>query len=95
MDSTRCGYAPEESVALNARIGDRVRALPGARPVTMAPTALLRGRVWMNPVHVEEQFGAGHGAHMMTVAPGCLDTMKIRLDAASSLATTRTRLASR
>ena len=61
MDSTRQGYAPEESVALYARIGDRVRALPGARAVTMAQTALLGGRVWMNPGHVEEQSGAGRG----------------------------------
>ena len=79
MDSTRSGYDPEESVALYARIGDRVRTLPGVRSVTMAQTALLGGAVWISTVHVEGQTGAGHGAHMMTVAPGFFDTMEIPL----------------
>ena len=78
MDSTRSGYDPEESVALYARIGNRVRALPGVRSVTMAQTALLGGGVW-STVHVEGQTGAGHGAHMMTVAPSFFDTMEIPL----------------
>ena len=79
MDSTRSGYGPEESVSLYARIGDRVRALPGVRSVTMAQTALLGGGVWMSTVHVEGQTGAGHSTHMMTVAPGFFDTMEIPL----------------
>ena len=79
MDSTRSGYDPEESVPLYARIGDRVRALPGVRSVTMAQTALLGGGVWKSTVHVEGQTGAGLGAHMMTVAPGFFDTMEIPL----------------
>ena len=79
MDSTRSGYDPEESVALYARIGDRVRTLPGVRSVTMAQTALLGGGVWISTAHVEGQTGAGHGAHMMTVAPGFFDTMEIPL----------------
>ena len=79
MDSTRSGYRPEESVALYARIGDRLRALPGVRSVTMAQTALLGGGVWMSTVHVEGQTGAGRGTHMMTVAPGFFDTMEIPL----------------
>ena len=79
MDSTRSGYDPEESVALYARIGDRVRTLHGVRSVTMAQTALLGGAVWISTVHVEGQTGAGHGAHMMTVAPGFFDTMEIPL----------------
>ena len=79
MDSTRSGYAPEESVALYARVADRLRALPGVRSVTMAQTALLGGGVWMSTVHVEGQTGAGRGTHMMTVAPGFFDTMEIPL----------------
>ena len=79
MDSTRSGYDPEESVALYARIGDRVRVLPGVRSVTMAQTALLGGGVWKSTVYVEGQTGAGHGAHMMTVAPSFFDTMEIPL----------------
>ena len=79
MDSTRSGYDPEESVALYARIGDRVRALPGVRSVTIAQTALLAGGVWKSTVHVEGQTGAGHVAHMMTVAHGFFDTMEIAL----------------
>ncbi len=79
LDSTRSGYDPEGSVALYARIGDRLRALPGVRSVTMAQTALLGGGVWMSTVHVEGQTGAGRGTHMMTVAPGFFDTMEIPL----------------
>ena len=79
MDSTRNGYAPENSVALYARIGDRVRGLPGVRSVTMAQTALLGGGVWMSDVRVEGRTGAGRPAHMMTVAPGFFDTMEIPL----------------
>ena len=79
MDSTRSGYAPEDSVALYARVADRLRALPGVRSVTMAQTALLGGGVWMSTVHVEGQTGAGRGTHMMTVAPGFFDTMEIPL----------------
>ena len=79
MDSTRSGYDPEESVGLYARIGDSVRTLPGVRSVTMAQTALLGGGVWISTVHVEGQTGAGHGAHMMTVAPGFFNTMEIPL----------------
>ena len=79
MDSTRSGYLPGESVALYARIADRLRALPGVRSVTMAQTALLGGGVWMSTVHVEGQTGAGRGTHMMTVAPGFFDTMEIPL----------------
>ena len=78
LDSTRSGYDPEESVALYARIGDRLRTLPGVRSVTMAQTALLGGGVWMSTVHVEGQTG-GQGTHMMTVAPGFFDTMEIPL----------------
>ena len=78
MDSTRSGYEPKESGALYARIGDRLRALPGVRSVTMAQTALLGGGVWVSTVHVEGQTGAGL-AHMMTVAPGFFDTMEIPL----------------
>ena len=85
MDSTRSGYDPEESVALYARIGDRVRTLPGVRSVTMAQTALLGGGVWISTAHVEGQTGAGHGAHMMTVAPGFFDTMEIPLLAGRGL----------
>ena len=85
MDSTRSGYGPEESVALYARIGDRVRALPGVRSVTMAQTALLGGGVWKSTVHVEGQTGAGLGVHMMTVAPGFFDTMEIPLLAGRGL----------
>ena len=79
LDSTRSGYRPGESVALYARIGDRLRALPGVRSVTMAQTALLGGGVWMSTVHVEGQTGAGRATHMMTVAPGFFDTMEIPL----------------
>ena len=79
LDSTRSGYEPEESVALYARIADRLRALPGVRSVTVAQTALLGGGVWMSTVHVEGQTGAGQGTHMMTVAPGFFDTMEIPL----------------
>ena len=79
LDSTRSGYDLDESVALYARIGDRVRALPGVRSVTMAQTALLGGGVWMSTVHVEGQTGAGQVTHMMTVAPGFFDTMEIPL----------------
>ena len=79
MDSTRSGYDPEESVALYARIGDGVRALPGVRSVAMAQTALLGGGVWMSTVHVEDRTGAGEAAHMMTVAPGFFETMEIPL----------------
>ena len=79
LDSTRSGYAPEESVALYARVADRLRVLPGVRSVTMAQTALLGGGVWMSTVHVEGQAGTGQGTHMMTVAPGFFDTMEIPL----------------
>ena len=79
MDSTRSGYDPEESVALYARIGDGVRALPGVRSVAMAQTALLGGGVWMSTVHVEGRTGAGEVAHMMTVVPGFFETMEIPL----------------
>ena len=79
LDSARSGYDLDESVALYARIGDRVRALPGVRSVTMAQTALLGGGVWISTVHIEGQTGAGHGTHVMTVAPGFFDTMEIPL----------------
>ena len=79
MDATRSGYDPEESVALYARIGDRVRGLPGVQSVTLAQTALLAGGVWMSTVHVEGRTDAGQATHMMTVAPGFFDTMEIPL----------------
>ena len=79
LDSARSGYDLDESVALYARIGDRVRALPGVRSVTMAQTALLGGGGWISTVHIEGQTGAGHGTHVMTVAPGFFDTMEIPL----------------
>ena len=79
LDSTRSGYAPEESVALYARIADRVRALPGVQSVTMSQTALLGGGRSRGTVHVEGRTGAGQGMLMMTVAPGFFDTMEIPL----------------
>ena len=79
MDSTRSGYGREESVALYARIADRVRALPGVRSVTMAETALLSGMRRMGDVHVEGQTGAGRATHVMTVSSGFFDTMEIPL----------------
>ena len=79
LDSTRSGYAPEESVALYARIADRMRALPGVRSVTMSQTALLGGGRSRGTVYVEGRTGAGQGTHMMTVAPGFFDTMEIPL----------------
>ena len=79
LDSTRIGYAPEESVALYARIADRMRALPGVRSVTMSQTALLGGGRSRGTVYVEGGTGAGQGTHMMTVAPGFFDTMEIPL----------------
>ncbi len=79
LDSTRIGYAPEESVALYARIADRMRALPGVRSVTVSQTALLGGGRSRGTVYVEGGTGAGQGTHMMTVAPGFFDTMEIPL----------------
>ena len=79
MDSTRSGYGREESVALYARIADRVRALAGVRSVTMAENALLSGMRRMGDVHVEGQTGAGRATHVMTVSPGFFDTMEIPL----------------
>ena len=79
LDSTRSGYAPERSVALYARIADRMRALPGVRSVTMSQTALLGGGRSTGTVYVEGRTGAGQGTLMMTVAPGFFDTMEIPL----------------
>ncbi|HSR68006.1 MAG TPA: ABC transporter permease [Acidobacteriota bacterium] len=72
-------YDDERSQQIVDQLKDEFGSIAGVSSVSVSQTALLSGSTWSSSVHPEGNEREDLNAHMMTVSPEFLDTMKIPL----------------
>ncbi|HSR50271.1 MAG TPA: ABC transporter permease [Acidobacteriota bacterium] len=72
-------YEDERSQQIVEQLKDEFGGIPGVHSVSVSQVALLSGGTWTSSVYPEGNESDDLNAHMMTISPEFLDTMKIPL----------------